>query len=244
MFSFFKLLKSHHLPLVAKQPEAQNAYTFYFEKQGLTYQAGQHFVCHLTHENADQRGSVRIFSASSAPHEPYLAFTTRYFGEQSSSFKRALMSMKPGQTISVRGPSPLGDVYKIKDYSKPRVYLAGGVGITPFRSILLDTLHRQTDMRGALFYCNRDQDFIFGSDIEAGVAGLPNFEWRKVLSPERVSTEDLRQVYQRLGQETIFIISGTIKYVEYYENLLKNELQLSKNQIKAYKYRGLFGSYT
>lgn len=240
--TLLNLFKSHHLKLISIESEAQNAYTFKFEKGNINYQAGQHFVFRLKHEDQDKRGNIRIFSASSAPSEDYLSITTRYFGEDSSSFKRSMMSLEHGQTISVRGPSPLADVYKVKDYSKPHVYIAGGIGITPFRSVLVESLHQQKDLQGKLFYANRDEDFIFGQEIEEGVARLPNFELEKVLSPNRISTEQLQETHQQFDGQAVFVISGKIAFVENYEKMLK-EIGVSSSQIRAYKYRGLFGSY-
>jgi ferredoxin-NADP reductase len=241
--TYLNLIKEHHLPLVSVKEEAQNAYTFVFENQGVKYQAGQHFIFKLKHENVDNRKDFRVFSASSAPFEGYLSFTTRYFGEKSSSYKKALMTMQPGDKISVRGPSPLSDIYRIKDYTKPHIYIAGGVGVTPFRSILLDTLHEKKDLKGTLFFANRDQDFIFGDVIEDGISKLENFELHKIISPDKISKEFLNQELEKYGQDTIFTISGTEGFVRHYKDILSEDLGLSKKQVRAYEYKSFFGSY-
>lgn len=241
--SYLNLFKPQKLKFAEKKKEAQNAHTFYFEKGNLKYQAGQHFIVYLKHKKMDKRGPFRIFSMSAAPSEKFVSFTTRYFGDESSSFKRALMKLKKGDTLTFRGPSPIFDVYKIDDYSKPHIFIAGGIGITPFRSLIVDSVNTNKKLKGKLYYANRDSDVIFGDEIKKYVDKMDGFKMMNVTSPKRIEIDDLKKDLEKYGDETIFTISGTIHFVSNYANLLSDELEVNGSNIKAYKYRGFVGSY-
>jgi ferredoxin-NADP reductase len=237
------LLRSKKLKFIEKRQEAQNAYTFIFSREGIEFEAGQHFVFILPHDKADSRSVFRIFSISSAPAEEYIAITTRFFGEKSSSFKRAMMEMKAGDIITVRGPSPLSDVFKIKDQAANFIFIAGGIGITPFHSVLTQASLTGKQLNGELFYANSDADFIFSEELDSAVAGQDNFKINKIISPDRITTEHLKAAMSRQGENVIFKISGTKEFVKNYRELLRRELKIPRRQIKAYAYIGVFGSY-
>lgn len=124
-------LQSDTIKLIDRKQEAQNVYTFQFTKPKQDYQAGQHFIFRLKHESKDKRGSIRVFSVTSAPFEENLAFSTRYFGEKSSSFKKALFKLNSGDKIKIIGPSFIMDSFKIQDYDKHQVFIVGGIGVAP-----------------------------------------------------------------------------------------------------------------
>lgn len=104
------------------------------------YVAGQFTELHLPHSNPDNRGAKRWFTLSSSPTEPLLGITTRLTTTHGSSFKRALARLKPGTPVQLA--EPMGDFVLPKDPSVPLIFVAGGIGITPVRSMikwLLDT---------------------------------------------------------------------------------------------------------
>lgn len=237
------LLRAKKLKFIEKRKEAQNAYTFVFSREGVEFEAGQHFVFILPHAKSDNRSVFRIFSISSAPAEDHIAITTRFFGEKSSSFKRALMDMKPGDLITVRGPSPISDVFKVKDQADKFIFIAGGIGITPFHSVLTQASLTGRQLKGELFYANSDKDFIFSEELDSATAVQQNFKINKIISPDRITTEQLKAAITRQGEEAIFKISGTREFVKNYRNLLLQELKIPRRQIKAYAYTGVFGSY-
>ncbi len=237
------LLRPKKLKFIEKRKQAQNVYSFIFSREGIEFEAGQHFIFILPHAKSDNRSVFRVFSISSAPAEDHIAITTRFFGEKSSSFKRALMEMKAGDSITVRGPSPLSDVFKIKDQGGKFVFIAGGIGITPFHSVLTQASLTGGQLNGELFYANSDKDFIFSEALDSAVAGQDNFKINKIISPDRITTEQLKAAIDRQGQNVIFKISGTREFVKNYKNILRRELKIPRRQIKAYAYIGVFGSY-
>ncbi len=237
------LLRSKKLKFIEKRKEAQNAYTFVFSREGVEFEAGQHFAFVLPHEKPDNRSVFRIFTISSAPNKDHIAITTRFFGEESSSFKKALMLLNPGDTVTVRGPSPLSDVFRIKDFSQKFIFIAGGIGITPFHSVLTQAALAGNQLQGELFYANSDTDFIFSEELDSAAAKQDNFKINKIISPDRVTVEQLKACINRQGQDVIFKISGTQGFVKNYRNLLRHELKIPRGQIKTYAYTGVFGSY-
>jgi ferredoxin-NADP reductase len=245
MFEIIKnlpnLLQVENIAFIKKQHEAQNAYTFVFKKPSFGFKAGQHFIFVLKHDNPDNRKQMRIFSISSAPSDQYFTITARYFGKQSSSFKKAMFAMQAGDTISVRGPSPLQDHFQIKDYSQPYIYIVGGIGVTPLYSVLRDIFNSNKPLKAEIYYCNKNQDFIFGREIANIIKQLPDLKLHNIVSPQRITTTMLQKSLDNLGTSTTVIISGTEGFTQTYSDLAKAKLDLPKNQIKSYKYKPILG---
>lgn len=122
---------------VRKEEIAENIISFYFEPdRSVHYTAGQFIELYLPHENPDKRGTKRWFTLSSSPHEELLAITTNFSPEKGSSFKSTLKNLTPGTELNMA--SPMGDFVLPKDSSIPLLFVAGGIGCTPFHSILTD----------------------------------------------------------------------------------------------------------
>lgn len=118
--------------LVKKEKVSSDAWRFYFEKpSNFKYSAGQYIKLFLDVKNPDSRGKTRYFTLSSSPTEKHLLITTRIL---KSTFKLKLGNLKIGTTVKMRGP--WGDFVLPEDTSKPLVFIAGGIGMTPFRSII------------------------------------------------------------------------------------------------------------
>jgi ferredoxin-NADP reductase len=96
-------------------------------------------------------GEARVFSIANAPHDTDLQMVTRL--RDSSSFKQALKSMPDGAALQIAGP--LGSFTKDTGHARPTVFLAGGIGITPFLSMLRYADHRNDLTQTTLFYSNR-----------------------------------------------------------------------------------------
>jgi ferredoxin-NADP reductase len=174
------------LRLVERCAEAEGVATFRFEATpALAFQAGQYVRLTLRHPEPDGRGVSRTFTISSAPSEPLVAITTR-LDQTSSSFKRALGELAPGAVVEARGPWG-GFVFGEED--RPSVFVAGGIGITPFRSILVDLAARSRRPDVTLLYANRGGEFPFQGQLDrlaeewpmlrvAYTATRPGPEWR------------------------------------------------------------------
>lgn len=120
------------LKLIKKEQIAEDTYNFYFQKDGrFKFVPGQYLKLSLTIEGADDRGTSRYFTISSSPTDKELIITTRII---ESSFKRKLNDLNAGDVIKAFGP--IGYFNIDLNNGKKKVFLSGGMGITPFRSIL------------------------------------------------------------------------------------------------------------
>lgn len=120
--------------LIDITPAAKDIYTFRFEPTFPSpHIAGQFIELYLPHKDKDSRGDKRWFTLSSSPSEDFLSITTKII-DDSSSFKKALKALNPGDELQMS--SPMGDFVLPKDASIPLIFVAGGIGCTPFRSII------------------------------------------------------------------------------------------------------------
>lgn len=117
------------------EPIAKNITSFWFKPdRDVRYIAGQFIELRIPHHAKDSRGEKRWFTLSSSPTDKLLSITTKHASENGSSFKEALHSLKPGTQLDMA--SPMGDFILPKNASIPLVFAAGGIGCTPFHSIV------------------------------------------------------------------------------------------------------------
>ena len=199
------------LTLVAKRPETHDVMSFVFRSDApLSWQAGQFLHYTLPHPDADDRGTTRYFTIASAPFEKDVMLTTRFASERSSSFKRALRQLPAGATVEVSEPD--GD-FVLEDPSREHVWMAGGIGITPFRAILLDLDHHESPINATLVYANHNPDFVYKAEIDRLAGRHPHLKIRYLVSPARVTEETFRSVAADLAKPT-FHVSGPERFVE------------------------------
>jgi ferredoxin-NADP reductase len=131
---------------------AEGTMAFHFAKpSGFQFRAGQAMDITLVDPpETDAEGNTRGFSIVSAPGESDLTIATRM---RDTAFKRSLFLLKAGTAVQIDGP--FGSLTLHKNTEKPAVFLAGGIGITPFISILRDAAIKQLPHRLFLFYANR-----------------------------------------------------------------------------------------
>ena len=144
---------------------AEGTMAFRFEKpSGWAFQAGQYFDMTLLYPpESDAEGNVRSFSIASAPHEETLMIAMRM---RDSAFKRVLRTMPFGTPVKIEGPS--GDLILRPEVTRTAVFLAGGIGITPFRSIVHWAAKEKLPQRVFLFYSNRrPEDAAFLADLQS-----------------------------------------------------------------------------
>ena len=120
--------------LVSTTIEAQDTMTFkWYTDKKVTYFPGQFMYFTIpTLIYPDKRGNTRHFTLSSSPTEKYISNTTRIRKE--SGYKQTLAQLKKGDKIEVEGPS--GTFIVDEEEKGPHVFIAGGIGISPFRSML------------------------------------------------------------------------------------------------------------
>ncbi|HJP92877.1 MAG TPA: FAD-dependent oxidoreductase [Pyrinomonadaceae bacterium] len=138
--------------LKSREEVAQGTMAFHFEKPvGWTFKAGQFIdITLLDPAETDAEGNTRGFSIASAPQEETLMVATRM---RDTAFKRVLKTMPLGTAAKIEGP--FGNLTLHNNATRPAVLLAGGIGITPFRSILFRAAKEKLSHRIFLFYSNR-----------------------------------------------------------------------------------------
>jgi ferredoxin-NADP reductase len=143
---------------------AEGTMAFRFEKpSGWTFKAGQYLdMTLLDPSETDSEGNVRSFTIASAPHDETLMVATRM---RDTAFKRVLRTMLLGTAVKIEGPS--GDLILQDDIARSAVFLAGGIGITPFRSIVHWAAKEKLPNRIVLFYSNRrPEDAPFLAELQ------------------------------------------------------------------------------
>ena len=125
---------------------------FYFEKpEGLEFEAGQFFnFTLLSPDETDLEGNTRALSIASAPHERNLMVAMRL---RTTAFKRSLNSLPLGTELLLQGP--FGSMTLPRNTTRPAVLLAGGIGITPFRSFIWNAAESLSPRKIFLFYSVR-----------------------------------------------------------------------------------------
>ena len=151
--------------LKSNETVAEGTMAFHFAKPaGFDFKPGQAMnVSLLDPPETDAKGDRRTFSIVSAPHEDELVIATRM---RDTAFKRVLKGMAAGGRVSLRGPSGLF----MLDPADPRpaVFLAGGIGVTPFVSMLRDAAQTKLARDLWLFYSNRrPEDAAFFDQLAA-----------------------------------------------------------------------------
>jgi ferredoxin-NADP reductase len=163
----------HESRLVAAKVVAEGTMAFHFERPpGFDFAAGQNMMLTLADPPAmDAKGPSRIFTIASAPYEPQLMIATRM---RDSAFKRVLRSAAPGLRMKLDGPAGFMTLHA--DAARPAVFLAGGIGITPFLSMARDAAKRRLPHRITLFYSNRRaEDAAFLDELVALERTNPNY---------------------------------------------------------------------
>ena len=163
------------LQLRNKAEVAEGTLAFSLEKPAdFSFKAGQTADLTLVDPpETDAEGNTRTFSIASAPWESELLFATRL---RDSAFKRCLRDMKPGTRIKLDGP--MGSFNLHKNASKPAVFLAGGIGITPFQSMAREAARQKDPHQIYLFYSNRrPEDAAFFAELDALRQQNPNFHF-------------------------------------------------------------------
>jgi ferredoxin-NADP reductase len=157
-------MATHAVKLLKREEVAEGTMSFYFDKPtGFQFKPGQYLDCMLIDPlETDGEGNIRSLSLASAPAEKDLMVATRI---RDTAFKRVLKTMPLGSQLQIDGP--LGSFTLHSTASRPAVFLAGGIGITPFRSIMMHSARMGLANRIVLFYSNRrPEDSAFLRELQ------------------------------------------------------------------------------
>ncbi|MDX8525394.1 FAD-dependent oxidoreductase [Mesorhizobium sp. MSK_1335] len=212
--SFLRPASTFSTSLTAREEVAKGTMAFHLKKpEGFVFEAGQAIYMSLPDLKAtDAKGQVRTFSIVSGPHEPELMIATRL---TDTSFKHGLMSLPLGTTVEIEGP--YGDLSLHEDAARPAVFLAGGIGITPFRSMIIDATKRGLPQRLFLFYGNRRvEDAAFLSELTEIARQNPRFNLVATCTEADGAPAEWRGEQGYITQEMISKYVGDIAAPVYY----------------------------
>jgi ferredoxin-NADP reductase len=168
-------MASYPSRVLGREELCENTMAFHLEKPaGFEFRPGQFVdVSLIDPPETDPQGIVRTFSIASAPSENELLVATRM---RNSAFKRVLAKLPAGAPLTLEGP--MGSFTLHKNPTKPAAFLAGGIGITPFLSILRDAAKQKLPHHIYLFYSNRSPETAaFLEELQRLESSNPNFHF-------------------------------------------------------------------
>lgn len=232
--------------LTRKKEVADKTMAFWFEKpKGFEYEAGQFVeVTLIEPPETDGKGNSRTFTLASAPREDELQVATRM---RDSAFKRVLGNGEPDTEVEIEGP--YGKLTLPEDGSRPVVFIAGGIGITPFRSMAVEAARQKLPHSILLFYANRrPEDAAFLEELRTLEQRHPTFQLVATMTePERSSRKwegEIGRINRKMLErhlddlkENLYFVAGPPGLVNAMQKLLR-EAGVSKDNIKAEQFAG------
>lgn len=214
--------------------------------QKLAFLPGQYMEFTLDHPHPDSRGNRRYFTLASSPTEDLVHLGVRFY-QRSSTYKNAMYKMD-GRTKFVAG-QVAGDFTLPADPQQKLVFIAGGIGITPFRSMLKYLIDVQQRRDIILLYINKTANEIVYTDVlDAARArlGVKTFyTLTDITAIPRNWTGFVGRVDERIIEsavpdylERIYYLSGPPEMVRGCEQVLKN-MHIRNDQIKKDFFPGL-----
>lgn len=168
----FLLKRKLFLKLVERRAIAENTFEFIFKKPAdMSFVAGQYLEWMLPHQAADSRGERRYFTIASAPTEDVLRLALKVVPNGGSTFKKHLLSLDVGQTIMASQLA--GDFILPKDEKAKLGFIAGGIGVTPFRShiqFMVDS-GREHDTK-LLYCCNSVAELAYQAEFATAMKSI------------------------------------------------------------------------
>lgn len=192
-----------------KENIASHVWSFYFTKpSSFHFLPGQYMD--ITLEVPSHRQEVYSFTISSAPSEDTLRITTR---DSNTEFKKSLFGLTKGQKIKIRGP--LGMFVVDQTNLLPKVFLAGGIGITPFRSMLMDTYSQALPTQTILLASfSTKEDILFEKEME--LLENEKLYFKRVYTLTQNQDDSWKGHAGRISKQLIEEVVSSFAYVEYF----------------------------
>jgi ferredoxin-NADP reductase len=209
---------------------APDTYEFVFStNRKLKFSAGQYLEWTLAHAKADARGIRRYFTIASSPTDPDIRIGVKFY-KPSSTFKKKMLSMKRGDTIV--GAQLAGDFTLPRNKKEKLVFIAGGIGITPFRSMIEYMIEKKEKRDIILLYSNKTmQDVAYvnlldRAERELGIQTLPilSNQTPEMLAKNEFPTKiDQHLILSEIPDyhERLFYISGPHGMIDSFSALLQ-----------------------
>lgn len=201
--------------LMRREEVAEGTMAFHFEKPpGFNFKAGQFADVTLTDPpETDAEGNTRTFSIASPPFADELVFATRM---RDTAFKRSLKKVPLATEVRI---SPAAGSFTLhKNPAKPAVFLAGGIGITPFLSVVRQADRDRLPQRLYLFYSNRrPEDTAFLDSLQTLETTNPNFRLICTMTEMSKSKKEWKGETVLINKEMLSrhlaVLQGPIYYI-------------------------------
>jgi len=188
------------LTLLNKEHLVDNVWAFRFQpSEPLTWTAGQYVRVELPHDNPDEEGTKRWFTNSAAPYEGIMQITTRV---TDSTFKQALAGLNEGDELQMI-ENPDGD-FVWQDTDMPIIFVAAGIGVTPYHSILKQRAHDGQPLNVTLVYGARTEDVPFKQELSEWSAAHPELVVKYAIG-DVLTVEKLTELVPQLNQSLVYV---------------------------------------
>ncbi len=239
--NIFSYLASYKLKLklrfLERKQLSSKIYDFAFlPDQKLFFKPGQYLEWTLPHDKPDTRGNRRFFTIASSPTEKEIHLSTKIDQDKGSTFKKKLFNIKEkDQFISSH---LAGDFVLPKNTAEKLVFIAGGIGVTPYRSMIKYLADKHEKRNIHLFYqAVTEKDFAYQDLFEkvkneiglktTYIVSEPNKDWQGETG--RITPEMIRRIIPDFSERT-FYLSGPDAMVENYESML-GKMGIEKKKI-------------
>lgn len=227
--------------LKEKNKISSDSLDFVFHKsRKINYKPGQYMEWTLPHKDTDSRGDRRYFTLASSPTENDIRIGVKFY-ERSSSYKRALLKLSSDTPIVASQIA--GDFVLPKDESKKLVFIAGGIGVTPYRSMVKYLIDKNQKRSITIVYSAKDsQGFMYKQLFEEArkklnintiyhVTNQNSFVTSQYVKNGQISSKSLTEEVPDY-KERYFYISGTHTMVTSIRKILR-EIGVSNTHIKV-----------
>lgn len=232
IFSFIVSPKGRYkMTLKSATPIANQTHHYVFNiMRHLDHKPGQYMDWTVDSKKSDIRGNRRYFTIASSPTESEIMVGVKFY-DHPSTFKQKLQRLKPGDRIL--GGGVAGDFILPSDVNQKLVFMAGGIGITPFRSMIKYLLDKNEKRDIVLFYSNKNETEIAYKNIFDEATVKLGIKVIYVLTDNTgyLNAEMIKQSILDL-KKPIYMISGPRSMVVAFEDLLKS-LGVSSSQIQV-----------
>ena len=222
----------------------------------LDYTAGQFAFFDIGEVYNDSKGPIRHFTISSSPTENFIMFSTRI---RDSPYKKRLSTLEKGTKVKVRGPE--GQFVLHQDSTNSAIFLSGGIGVTPFRSMIKYATDMQLPVKIIMFDSNRNRNnILFKKEFDEWANMNKNLKIIYTISEKDQNNEqsslsstanDWKGEYGRINKamilkyvdtsvlnNSIFYICGPPNMLKAMQSLLQEDLEIPKEKIKVEEFIG------
>lgn len=230
------------IKLVKVMDEAKGTKSFFWEpEKPVTFLPGQYFYYTFpTLKYPDPRGTTRHFTISSSPTEGNLLRLTTRIREE-SGYKKTLDDLPVGAEIEGEGPN--GTFILDEKEPGPHIFIAGGIGITPFRSMIKYAADKNLSTQIYLIYSNSDEDITFRKELDEISSGHPNIKIQYVITSVEGHLDELKikKIVEGWGLEVGGLITwwlcGPPPMIDAMEQVI-GKMHITSDKVRSEKFTG------